>query len=326
MRACTVTRANSSARDTLAPATAPMTTASPRDTPRPQRAIFQPPPNVGTVLVFDLDPGCDPRAGLAAIRDETATGDLLVGLGEPLVLALGGHVEGLRGFPALSGVGVAFPSTQGALWLLLGGDERGVVLDRAMDLHGKLGPGWRLLEEVDTFRYRGGRDLTGYEDGTENPKDEAAVEAAVIAHGAPGLRGGSFVAVQRYVHDLVRFHSFDDAARDAIIGRSSATNEELAEAAATAHVKRSAQESFEPPAFMLRRSMPWGGVAEHGLYFVAFVEALDRFERVLRRMAGLDDGQLDALLGITRALTGGYYFCPPLAADGKLDLRAVGLA
>jgi putative iron-dependent peroxidase len=300
-------------------------TSTSREQPRPQPAIFRPPPKVGTVLVLDLDPGVDPGPGLTAIREASraSEGELLVGLGAPLVLALGAEVAGLRGFPALSGMGVAFPSTQGAVWLLLGGDERGEVLDRAMDLHGELGDGWRLLEEVDTFRYRGGRDLTGYEDGTENPKDAAAVAAAVIAEGAPGVRGGSFVAVQRYVHDLVRFRGFDAPARDAIIGRHHETNEELAEAAATAHVKRSAQESFAPPAFMLRRSMPWGGVREHGLYFVAFVEALDRFERVLRRMAGLDDGQLDALLGISRALSGGYYFCPPLADDGGLDLRAV---
>ena len=296
--------------------------------PRPQAAIFRPPPEVGTVLVLDVDPGCDPRAGLVALRREVAQiseDEPLVGLGAPLVLALAAEVAGLRGFPALSGMGVAFPSTQGALWLLVGGDQRGAVLDRAMELYGKLGDGWRLLEEVDTFCYRGGRDLTGYEDGTENPRDQAAVDAAVIADGEPGVRGGSFVAVQRYVHDLVRFRGLDATARDAIIGRHHETNDELAEAAATAHVKRSAQESFEPPAFMLRRSMPWGGVREHGLYFVAFVEALDRFERVLRRMAGLDDGQLDALLGITRALSGGYYFCPPLADDGSLDLRAVGI-
>lgn len=179
------------------------------------------------------------------------------------------------------------------------------------------------MEEVDTFRYKEGRDLTGYEDGTENPKGDAAREAA-IAPGAPGIAGGSYVAVQRYLHDLERFGRNDTDARDAIIGRRFSDNEEIPDAAVTAHVKRAAQESFEPPAFMVRRSMPWGSVREHGLYFVAFGESLDRFERVLERMAGLEDGKLDALFGFTRALSGGYYFCPPVAADG-LDLRALGL-
>ena len=289
---------------------------------RAQPAIFEPVPAVGTALVFDIDPGVDPRPGLVGLRGEPADGKVTLGLGEPLVLALGAQakVPALRAFPALSGVGVAFPSTQGALWTFVRGEERGEVLDRAMTIQRKLGAGWRLLEEVDAFRYRGGRDLTGYEDGTENPKGDLAVEAAVITSGAVGLRGGSFCAVQRYVHDLARWNGYDVARRDAIIGRRSDTNEEIADAVASAHVKRSAQESFDPPAFMLRRSMPWGTLREHGLYFVAFVESLDRFERVLRRMAGLDDGQLDGLLGVTRALSGGYYFCPPMHQDG-VDLR-----
>jgi putative iron-dependent peroxidase len=289
-----------------------------------QKAIFEPVPPVGAALVFDLDPGADPRAGLRAIAGECAAGDCAIGLGEPLCRALGGDVAGLRGFPALSGVGVAFPSTQGALWIYLAGKERGDVLDRAMAIQRKLGEGWRLLEEVDAFRYRGGRDLTGYEDGTENPKGDAAISAAVVASGAPGVKGGCFVAVQRYVHDLARFMGFDEGARDALIGRRHDTNEEIPDAVASAHVKRSAQESFDPPAFMLRRSMPWGDVREHGLYFVAYVESLDRFERVLRRMAGLDDGEVDGLMRFTRAISGGYYFCPPMH-EGKLDLRAFRL-
>ena len=71
--------------------------------------------------------------------------------------------------------------------------------------------------------------------------------------------------------------------------------------------------------------MPWGGVRERGLYFVAYVEDLDRFERVLMRMAGKEDGTQDALMTFTKALTGGYFFVPPLTDDGKLDLRALSL-
>jgi porphyrinogen peroxidase len=290
---------------------------------RSQPIIFRPAPRVGTILVLDGEPGFDPRMALSAIRTEPCDGRVAIGIGAPLVLALGARVEGLRSFPALAGVGVAFPSTQGALWVFVAGDERDEVLDRALSIRRKLGASWRLREEVDVFRYRGGRDLTGYEDGTENPKGDAAIEAAVIGGASAGVRGGSFVAVQRYLHDLEGFLANEVCARDAIVGRRLDTNEEIADAAASAHVKRSAQESFDPPAFMLRRSMPWGGVVEHGLYFMAFVEALDRFERVLCRMAGLEDGTVDRLLSFSRALSGGYYFCPPLADDG-LDLCALG--
>lgn len=289
-----------------------------------QAPVLSPIPAVGTVLVFDLDPGAEPKKGLAAIAGEPASGDVAVGIGEPLALALGARVPGLRAFPAASGVGVSIPSTQGALWVSIAGAERGVVLDRALAIQRKLGAGWRLFEEVETFRYKEGKDLTGYEDGTENPKGDAAVEAALVDDDAPGMRGASFVAVQRYVHDLVRFSACDADARDAIFGRRFSDNEEIPDAVATAHVKRAAQESFDPPAFMVRRSMPWGTVREHGLYFVAYGHDLDRFERVLRRMVGLEDGQVDALFGFTRAVSGGYYFCPPLR-DGRLDLRALGL-
>jgi porphyrinogen peroxidase len=285
---------------------------------KPQAPILRPVSPVGTVLVFDLDPGQDPKKGLAQIRKEPAAGDMIVGIGTPLALMLGAKIDGLRGFPALSGKGVAFPSTQGALLLSIYGDERGAVLDRAIEIQRKLGGGWRLMEEADTFRYKGGRDLTGYEDGTENPKDDAMLEAAIRPDGS------SFVAVQRYVHDLERFNANDSPARDAIIGRRFDDNEEIPDAVATAHVKRSAQESFEPPAFMVRRSMPWGTLKEHGLVFVAFVENLDRFERVLHRMAGLEDGQVDALMGFTRALSGGYYWCPGMKDDG-LDLSPLRL-
>jgi len=284
-----------------------------------QSPILDPVPAVGTALVFDLDPDADAARGLRAIAKETAAGDVVIGIGEPLALALGARIEGLRSFPATSGVGVAFPSTQGALFVFIAGEERGAVLDRAMAIQRKLGTGWRLMEEVDTFKYKGGRDLTGYEDGTENPKDEDAARAALRDD------GGSFGAVQRWIHDLERFEKNDVAAKDAIIGRRFETNEEIPDAVATAHVKRSAQESFDPPAFMLRRSMPFGTLSEHGLFFVAYGRDLDRFERVLRRMAGLEDGQVDSLMKFTRAVSGGYYFCPPLTADGALDLRTMTL-
>jgi Dyp-type peroxidase family len=112
--------------------------------------------------------------------------------------------------------------------------------------------------------------------------------AAIVSGQGAGLDGSSFVAVQRYVHDHAGFARLTPEARDHAMGRRASDNEEIADAPASAHVKRTAQESFEPTAFMVRRSMPWGGVAEHGLYFVAYGESLDRFERMLTRMAGIE--------------------------------------
>ena len=181
-----------------------------------------------------------------------------------------------------------------------------------------------LSEDVPTFKYRDGRDLSGYVDGTENPVDELAVDAAIARGRGAGHDGGSFVAAQKWVHDLDTLTAMTPGARDNLVGRRLSDNEELPDAPASAHVKRTAQEDFDPPAFMVRRSMPWGDTRLHGIYFVAYGESLDRYERALRRMAGLDDGITDGLLRFSRAKTGGYYFCPPVRA-GKLDLSVVGL-
>ena len=103
----------------------------------------------------------------------------VVGFGESLVKALNGNIEGLRVFPALTGVGVDNPSTQHALWCWLHGVDRGELLNRSNALEAALAPALRLVQMTEGFRHRDGHDLTGYEDGTENPQDEAAAAAAL---------------------------------------------------------------------------------------------------------------------------------------------------
>jgi porphyrinogen peroxidase len=260
------------------------------------------------------------RAALTQLRDTFEPSWGVVGLGQPLTAALGKTVAGLRAFPALAGLGPSAPSTQEALWISLRDTDRGALFDHTRALDACLGPALLRVDTLDTFSYRVDHDLTGYEDGTENPKGDAASAAALCADGS----GASFVAVQRWVHDLRTFEAMPRRGRDHVIGRSFDTNVELADAPASAHVKRAAQESFEPPAFMLRRSMPWAAAETQGLEFVAYVAELDRFERVLQRMLGLEDGVLDALFSFSRPETGGYYFCPPCQGS-RLDLRAVGV-
>ena len=175
---------------------------------------------------------------------------------------------------------------------------------------------------VDAFRHLDGRDLTGYEDGTENPTGEDAVAAAVVSGSGEGRDGSSFAAVQQWVHDLDRFESFGPAEQDEVIGRRRSDNEELEDAPEAAHVKRTEQEAFDPPAYLLRRSMAWADAAREGLVFVSFSASLDPFETLLRRMTGADDGIADHLFRFTRPVTGACFWCPP-ASGGRLDLRAV---
>lgn len=246
----------------------------------------------------------------------------VIGLGESLVRAMGAQVEGLRTFPAMSGVGVDNPSTQHALWCWLHGEDRGELLHRSRAVEAALVPALRLVQMTEGFRHLNGHDLSGYEDGTENPHDEAAIAAALVPAGREGLVGGSFAAIQQWQHDLDGFAAMPGQEQDHIIGRRKSDNEELDDAPASAHVKRTAQESFAPEAFVVRRSMPWVEGNRAGLMFLAFGFSLDAFEVQLRRMSGLEDGIVDGLYRMSRPITGGYYWCPPLQ-DGRLDLRAL---
>jgi len=196
---------------------------------------------------------------------------------------------------------------------------------RTKAISAALGATFRLEQTVDAFKYGDGDlglDLTGYEDGTENPSGTEAVNAAIVTDSGPGLDGSSFVAVQQWVHDLVVFAALPPSEQDQIIGRRKSDNEELGDARASAHIKRTEQESFDPEAFILRKSMPWANESEEGLMFVAFGHTLDAFEAQLARMTGLEDDIPDALFRFSRAATGGYYWCPPVS-DGRLNLDAL---
>ena len=197
-------------------------------------------------------------------------------------------------------------------------------MHRARLIAHTVSPAFRLEKVIDAFQYGPSLDLTGYEDGTENPHGEHAHAVAVLQERGEGLDGSSFVAVQQWVHDLPRFESMSVAEQDHAIGRRKRDNEEIDDAPVSAHVKRTAQESFEPEAFVLRRSMPWADETGEGLVFVAFGESLRPFEALLKRMVGADDGIPDALFTFTRPISGHYFWCPPIH-NGKLDLRALAL-
>ncbi len=292
--------------------------------PTSQSGILAPVPDHARYLEFGLQPDADPAPALKALaRIETDPG-AVIGFGPGLVRKLGQAVDGLRPFPALSGPGCEVPSSQADLWCWIYGTDRGDITHQGRALTDVLSPAFRGDHLVDGFRYDTGLDLTGYEDGTENPQDDDAVDAAIVQGAGDGLDGASFVAVQQWVHDLDHFHSLDRDEQDNIIGRRLSDNEEFDDAPASAHVKRTAQESFEPEAFVVRRSMPWADASGEGLMFVAFGKSLDAFEAQMKRMAGQEDDIVDGLFRFSRPVTGSYFWCPPVSG-GKLDLRALGL-
>lgn len=291
----------------------------------PQPAITAPLPRMARYLSFRLTHGADPRAALRDLAAAQHDPEGVIGLGAPLVSACGARIHGLRDHPTHSGDGLSVPSTPMALWIWLRGDDRGELFHASRRWAQRLGAAFALDEAIDAFQHRDSRDLSGYIDGTENPEGEKAEAVAFAADGDTGIAGSSFVAVQRWTHDMGVFDAMPELQRNHTIGRRFADNEELDDAPASAHVKRTAQESFTPEAFVLRRSMPWSAGDEAGLIFVAFGHSFDAYEALLRRMVGKEDGIIDALFSFTRPLTGAYYWCPPLTANGRLDLRALKL-
>jgi len=289
-----------------------------------QPAILAPVPAHARYLTVNARAGADPKPVLRQLAASGLAPDMVLGLGPGLLRGLGASIPGLRPFPSISGSGIEILSTQSDLWIWIGGDDRGEIAKAGNAIAATLSPAFDRVDLTDGFMHDGGRDLTGYEDGTENPEGDDAVAAALVRGAGPGLDGSSFVAVQRWVHDLAHFASHSEAERDDMIGRRIADNEEFGDAPASAHVKRSAQESFAPEAFMLRRSMPFSSADGDGLMFVAFGKSLDTFETVLRRMVGEEHGITDALFRFSRPVTGGYYWCPP-CVGGRLDLSALGL-
>lgn len=288
-----------------------------------QPGILEPIPAFGRYLFFTARTASLAGAALEKLAQLADGHTLVVGLGHSLVSALGAEVAGLRSFPDFSMPGLNIPATPCDLCCWLRSKERGELVHLGRQVEQTLAAGFELQRGVDAFRYGSGLDLTGYEDGTENPVGAAAEETAFVQGQGPGLDASSFLALQQWQHDFSRFEGMSTQAQDHAIGRRKSDNEELDDAPESAHVKRTAQESFEPEAFVLRRSMPWARDADSGLMFSAFGHSFDAYEAQMRRMVGAEDGIRDALFQFSTPLSGSYFWCPPLC-NGKLDLRAIG--
>ena len=285
-----------------------------------QAGILAGVPCAARYLTFSVANPKNVWGALSALASIADGNEVVVGIGASLADHLGARIDGLRPFPRLRGAKVKVPATPAALWCWLRGDDPGTILHRSRAIESAVADAFKTDAVVDGFRHREGRDLSGYVDGTENPKGAKAQRTAIVTGQGAGLDGGSFVAVQQWLHNFTNFDAMSTRDQDNAVGRRRRDNVELDAAPASAHVKRTAQESFDPEAFVVRRSMPWVDGQRAGLMFVAFGASFDAFEAQMRRMAGIDDGVVDALFGFTQPLTGAYYWCPPVKR-GKVDFR-----
>lgn len=206
---------------------------------RYQPGILDALPKHAIHLFFDLEPETDIPALLANIQRLAQGQDVVCGLGAPLLQGAHG-LRVYKDYPALTGTGLALPSTPSALWCWLRGEERGDLLQLARHWVNGLKGHMVCQQQIDCFLHHGNRDLSGYEDGTENPEGDAALDTAVVQGLGDGLDGGSFAVIQQWLHQFDRLAAMSQTERDHCIGRRQSDNEELDDAPDTAHVKRTA--------------------------------------------------------------------------------------
>jgi putative iron-dependent peroxidase len=278
---------------------------------------------------LELDVVGDPAglvSSLADVREmvtSVANVNLVVGFGPSLWARLAPDQvpAGLRDFEPITGDDITIPAEQHDVWLWLHSHGPDPVFRAARAAALSLRGCAEVRAEQPSFGYLASQDLTGFEDGTENPPLEEALTAAVVPADQPG-GGGNVVLVQRWVHDLDAFEALPLPEREAVFGRTFIGSEELPDDVrpASAHISRVVVEDDAGDELeVFRRSSAFGGVVEHGLEFVAFSADHARLDRMLRRMVGGEDGVRDRLLDFSRPTRSAWYVTPSLEA-----LRSLG--
>jgi len=229
---------------------------------------------------------------------------------------------GLTPFSEIHGAGGKHvPAQQHDAWIWINGSTPDVAFDHARAAWLSVRDVATLATEQACFVYRDSRDLTGFIDGTANPEPLDAPNVALIPTGEPG-GGGSHVLVMRWVHDLDAFHAQPVPDQERVFGRKKPDSIELDsdQMPANAHIARVQVMDGGSELEIYRRSVPYGTVAEHGLYFVAFSADRTRFDRMLARIFGnSEDGLRDHLTDFSRPVSGAYYFAPSLTALRELE-------
>ena len=234
----------------------------------------------------------------------------------------GKRPEGLVVFRPLEAHGRRVPSTGGDLLVHIISRRPDLCFELAMQIRKELGDSIEVMDEVHGFRYLDSRDLTGFIDGTENPKGKKRAPVALIGSGDRVFAGGSFVFTQRYVHDLQKWEGLPVREQEKIIGRRKSDSQELSDRAKppTAHISRTVIKEDGEELEIVRHSFPYGTTSERGLFFIAYTKDLAIPHKMLGRMMGTSgDGFYDHLMDFSRAVSGANFFAPSLKV-----LRSLG--
>ncbi len=296
-------------------------------------------------LVVTLTP--DPRAGqavrmlcgdlaslLRAIGFRQPDGRLscVMGFGSDAWDRIFGHPRpaNLHPFQEIRGEHHAV-STPGDLLFHIRAMQMDLCFELATQLMSRLGDSVASADEVHGFKYFDARDLLGFVDGTENPVDQDALEATIIGDEDPAFAGGSYVIVQKYLHDLKAWHAVPIEQQERIVGRKKLSDIELDDAAKPSYahnVLTSIEENGEELE-IVRDNMPFGDVAkgEFGTYFIGYARSPARIEQMLVNMfVGKPPGNYDRLLDFSTAVTGTLFFVPSATFLAEVPVDGVSVA
>ena len=311
----------------------PRAVSQPVDAPLTRAAIF---------LVATANPGLDHRATLRSFcadlsallravefRDLEAGLSCVVGFGSDAWDRLFGppRPSELHQFRELRAGGRHAVSTPGDLLFHIRAKRMDLCFEVAMQIMARIGDAVSPVDEVHGFRYFDDRDLMGFVDGTENPRGEAVAEAVLIGDEDAAFAGGSYVIVQKYLHDLDGWNALPTEAQERIIGRTKLSDIELDDAVkpTSAHSALTTIVENGKEIKILRDNMPFGraGEGEFGTYFIGYSRSPRTIEQMLENMfIGRPPGNYDRILDFSRAITGSLFFAPPVTFLEALSVDA----
>jgi putative iron-dependent peroxidase len=244
-----------------------------------------------------------------------AAWDRLTGLSRP---------AGLHPFPEIHSGGRHAVSTAGDLLFHIRATRMDLCFELAAQIMRRLAGAAVVVDEVHGFSYFDERDLLGFVDGTENPAGAAAERAAIIGAEEPAYAGGSYVIVQKYVHDLDAWNALPVEEQEKIIGRTKVDDIELADDVkpSSAHNALNTVEVDGQEIKILRDNMPFGlvGAQEFGTYFIGYARSPATTEQMLQNMfVGSPPGNYDRILDFSRAVTGTLFFVPSQSMLDGID-------
>ncbi|WP_294092459.1 Dyp-type peroxidase [Sphingomonas sp.] len=263
--------------------------------------------------------GIDDLIKTVGFRDLAGRLSCVVGIGHDLWRRLdtGALPAELHPFRPIQGAKHVAPATPGDILFHIRAERVDLCFEFERLLLAALGDTIRVVDAVSGFRYFDARDLLGFVDGTANPAGSDIPDAALVGREDPDFAGGSYVVVQKYLHDLTAWNATDPGQQQAIIGRTKIDNVELADAGAQEQKSHKTlativdEQGVEHD--ILRDNMPFGSPArgEFGTYFIGYSRRLWVIEKMLERMfIGDPPGSHDRLLDFSTAKTGTTFFAP----------------